>query len=111
MFFKIVTYFYYINWRKGKPRGGGKKFNLVVKYTPLFNCYQKSTIPGWHITQEARKTLGGVQDVAVRPQDDYEPVQGLQHEVGELLVAQERRLPVLFDFLSLQPQYKHSLLS
>ena len=61
-------------------------------------------IPGWHVTQEAGETLRGVQNVAVRPQDDYESIQGLQHQVGELLVAQEWRLPVLFDFLGLQLQ-------
>ncbi len=75
--------------------------SVLLNYTII------AIIPGWHVTQEAGKTLRGIQNVAVRPQDDYEPIQGLQHQVSELLVAQEWRLPVLFDFLGLQLQSKY----
>ena len=58
---------------------------------------------GGHVAQERRHGLAGVEDVAVGAEDDDEAVERLQHEVAELLVAQELRLPVRLDLLGLGP--------
>ena len=61
----------------------------------LHQLVQRAVMEGGReVAKEACQTLARVYDVPISPQDDDEPVHGLQHEVGELLRGEELGLPV-----------------
>ena len=56
---------------------------------------------GGQVAEQAGQALAGVENVTIHPQHQDEPVDALQHELGELLAGEEARLPVLLDLLRL----------